>query len=128
LQALPGVSLTLATGAVSGFLNGVASLAGPPVIVFYFSSPAAMEVSRASLIAFFLLCDLVALGAGGSLGLVNLQTWQRALCFVPPVAAGVLLGQRAFRRSNPTAFRRHVLALLVVLSAFGMLRALLVGE
>jgi len=125
MQRLPGALATLATGALSGFLNGAASIAGPPVIVFYLSSPAAVHVSRASLIAFFLGCDLVALVAGGACGLVNTQTWYRAACFLLPVAAGVWLGNHGFRRTRPDAFRRVVLVILMVLALAGLLRAAL---
>lgn len=124
LQRRPGCAATLATGALSGFLNGAASIAGPPVIVFYLSSPAALNVSRASLIAFFLGCDLVALAAGGAVGLITPQTGYRVAAFLLPVAAGVVLGQRGFHIASPDLFRRLVLVLLVILSLAGLLRAL----
>ena len=125
MQRQPGPLATLATGALSGFLNGAASIAGPPVIVFYLSSPAAMHVSRASLIAFFLGCDIVALLVGGAYGLVTVHTWYRAACFLLPVAAGVFLGHRSFRRTRPETFRQLVLLLLIVLALAGLLRATL---
>lgn len=125
MRRTPGALATLATGALAGFLNGAASIAGPPVIVFYLSSPAAMHVSRASLIAFFVGCDIVALGAGGACGLVTMQTWYRAACFLLPVAAGVVIGNHGFRRIRPDAFRRLVLLILMVLSLGGLLRAAL---
>jgi uncharacterized membrane protein YfcA len=124
LQRRPGPAATLATGALSGFLNGVASIAGPPVIVFYLSSPAAVSVSRASLIAFFLGCDIIALAAGGAAGLITPQTGYRVVAFLVPVAGGVVLGQRGFHLASPDTFRRVVLALLVILSLAGLLRAL----
>lgn len=125
MQRQPGLRATLATGALSGFLNGAASIAGPPVIVFYLSSPAALHVSRASLIAFFLGCDLLALFVDGACGLVNVQTWSRAACFLAPVAAGVLLGNHGFQNARPEILRRIVLLLLVALSIAGLLRSTL---
>jgi hypothetical protein len=54
LRTIPGTAATLATGAASGFFNGAIGIGGPPVILFYFGSPAAVNVGRASVIAYFL--------------------------------------------------------------------------
>ncbi|MBI3782180.1 MAG: sulfite exporter TauE/SafE family protein [Deltaproteobacteria bacterium] len=124
MQRPPGAKLTLATGALSGFLNGTASIAGPPVILFYFSSPSAVDVSRASLIAFFLGTDLIALAFGGVFGLVRGAAFARTAVLVLPVALGVALGRRCFGTTNPEVFRRLVLVLLMALSAAGLIRAL----
>lgn len=119
-----GQPAILAVGALAGFLNGAASIAGPPIIVFYLSSPSAMNTSRASMIAFFLMADLVALLSGGALGLVDRATWYRVGVFIVPVVAGLTLGQRHFVRTPPEEFRRLVLILLIVLSIAGLVRAL----
>ncbi|HVM95075.1 MAG TPA: sulfite exporter TauE/SafE family protein [Candidatus Acidoferrales bacterium] len=124
MRRAPSPKLTLATGALSGFLNGTASIAGPPVILFYFSSPAAVTVSRASLIAFFLGTDLVALACGGAFGLVGRSSFVATAALIVPVALGVAIGHRRFHATNPEAFRRMVLLLLIVLSLVGLLRAL----
>jgi uncharacterized membrane protein YfcA len=63
LRELPGLGATLATGAASGVLNGGAAIGGPPVILFYFSSPAGATVSRASLIMYFLGIGII-IGSG----------------------------------------------------------------
>jgi hypothetical protein len=46
LKVIPGPGPALATGLASGFLNGSAGIGGPPVILFYFSSPAAGACHR----------------------------------------------------------------------------------
>ena len=40
LQRTPGTAATIATGALSGLLNGSTAVGGPPVVLFYFASPA----------------------------------------------------------------------------------------
>ena len=51
---MPGRAATVATGALSGLLNGAFGIGGPPVILFFFASPAWVAVGRASVIAYSL--------------------------------------------------------------------------
>ena len=53
LKSMPGRAAAVATGAVSGLFNGAFSTGGPPVILFYFASPAGNIAGRASLIGLF---------------------------------------------------------------------------
>src|SRR5262249_18309035 len=48
LERTPGAAATTVTGAASGLLNGAFGIGGPPVVLFYFSTPAAVAVGRAS--------------------------------------------------------------------------------
>ncbi len=124
LQSVPGATATFATGAASGLLNGGFGTGGPPVILFFFSSPAGVAVGRASMIAFFLLTDIVALGWQGWNGLLKLSTLWRALMFLPPLVVGVWLGNRGFIHADPAIFRRWVLRLLMLLAVLSGARAL----
>lgn len=57
-----GAAYVRGYGGISGLFNGSAAIGGPPVILFFFSSPTHAHVSRASLIAFFLGSDMIASG------------------------------------------------------------------
>ena len=48
LRRMPGRASTVATGAASGLLNGAFGIGGPPVILFFFASPAGVAAGRAS--------------------------------------------------------------------------------
>lgn len=123
LRRVPGPGATFATGAVSGLLNGTAAIAGPPAILFYFSSPAAAAVSRASLITYFLGTDVVAASFSAAYGLLTPAALLRALVLLVPLGCGVAIGNRRFIASDPGVFRRVVLALLMVLAITGLVRA-----
>lgn len=58
MAALPGPGGTVAVSGVSGALNGAFAMGGPPAILMYFSSPAAVAIGRASLVAYFLGTDV----------------------------------------------------------------------
>ena len=124
LRQVPSARATLATGVVAGLLNGSAAIAGPPTILFYFSSPAGVTVSRASLITYFLGTDLIAVALAAAYGLVNGTILQRAGILLFPLVLGVSVGHRRFVRTNPESFRRLVLVLLMALSLAGFLRAM----
>lgn len=124
LKKMPGRGQTVATGMASGLLNGSATIGGPPVILFYFSTPAGAAVSRASLIAFFFGTDLLALALCGTQGLVDGQTAvMGAVCLVP-LLIGITLGNRFYSQSRAEAFRRKVLILLMALAVASLVRAL----
>jgi hypothetical protein len=117
LRRTPGTAATLATGAASGFFNGAVGIGGPPVILFYFSSPAAAHVGRASLIAYFLATDLIGLAFMAPHELIDRSVLMRFLVFLPALLAGVWLGAHSFRGADPAKFRRWILVLLFAMAA-----------
>jgi uncharacterized protein len=123
-QRMPGVGLTLTTGVACGMLNGAAAIGGPPVILFYLSSPAGVMVSRASIIAYFLGIDSMSLTMAATQGLVTSRTLTLTIVCLVPLLAGIAVGSRMFVSLDQNAFRRHVLMLLMALSVAGLLRSL----
>ena len=115
-QTMPNRPETVATGAVSGLLNGAFGIGGPPVIIFFFSSPAGASMSRASLIAYFIGTDAIGLGFLASEGLVTPGAFYTLLIMAPALLLGQWAGSRSFANSEPEAFRRWVLRLLAVLA------------
>ena len=101
LKAMPGPLATTATGAASGLFNGAFGIGGPPVILFFFSSPAGVAVGRASVIAFFLGSDFIGLAFQAQADLATWATLWRFLTFLPPLLAGVWLGGRIFKHADP---------------------------
>lgn len=119
----PGPAGALATGALSGLLNGAVGISGPPVIVFYFATTAA-ATSRASLIAYFLLTDLWAIALAGQAGLLTAAAGTLVLAALPFSLAGIWLGHRLYLRLTDAQLRRLVWWLLAGLGAAGLAKAL----
>ncbi|MFO0994390.1 MAG: sulfite exporter TauE/SafE family protein [Hyphomicrobiales bacterium] len=116
LRRIPGTAGAFVAGAAAGFGNGAFGIAGPPVILFYFSSPAGHAMGRASLIAFFLATDLIGLPLLAREGLVTADAFYRAMVFLLPLIVGVWLGARSFKTADPARFRQMILLLLAVLA------------
>ena len=124
LRAMPGRTATVVTGLASGLLNGSIGIGGPPVIMFFFGSPAGVATGRASIIAYFLITDVLALAWQWHDSLLNRDVLARALVYAPALGAGVWLGNRAFATVNPERFRSWVLRLLMALAGLTGARAL----
>lgn len=122
LKATPGPGPTVLTGLVCGALNGSTGIGGPPAILFYFSSPAAAAVSRASLIAFLFAIDAFGATVAAVQGLVTGNVLLLAALLLLPVVIGVATGNRRFIRTEPETFRRFVLLLLALFSVAVLLR------
>lgn len=125
-RALPWVTGTKAqvvAGVCSGFLNASASIGGPPVILYYLSSSAAAEVVRASLIAFFVLADVVSLAAMAALGVLTQAVLVNAVVWLLPSVLGVSLGRRVFERYGTKHYRPVVVVLLAALALLSAGRA-----
>jgi uncharacterized membrane protein YfcA len=112
-KTMPSAAETIATGAISGVLNGAVGIGGPPIVVFFFNSPAGIAIGRASLIAFFIATDTMALGFLAAEGLVTSEGFTRFLALVPALLAGQWIGARSFKTADPADFRRWILILLV---------------
>jgi uncharacterized protein len=124
LKSMPGKFASAVAGAASGLANGAFGIGGPPVILFYFSSPAGNIAGRASLIAFFLATDVIGLGF---LGRENLVTWDAArlaLIFLAPLLLGIWLGAHSFKSVDPALFRKIVLGILGVLAVVSIVQGL----
>ena len=123
-KRMPGIGLILVTGLACGMLNGAAAIGGPPVILFYLSSPAGVKTSRASIIAYFLGIDTLCLFMAAIQGLATFQTlFLTGACLIP-LLLGIAVGSRLFIKIDLVSFRRHVLILLMVLSTAGFFRSI----
>jgi uncharacterized membrane protein YfcA len=130
LKTMPGNAASTAAGLAAGVANGAFGIGGPPVILFYFASPAGNIVGRATLVTYFLLTDAIAWYSFLAEP-VTADVLLRTLSFLPALLAGVWLGARSFKNADPVVFRKWVLALLgllAVITAFNGIHALSGGQ
>jgi len=116
LKSMPGNAVSTAAGLAAGMANGAFGIGGPPVILFYFASPAGNIVGRATLVTYFLLTDAIGLVFLARENLVTADILLRTLTFLPALLAGVWLGARSFKNADPVVFRKCVLTLLGLLA------------
>jgi uncharacterized membrane protein YfcA len=109
----PRAATTLAAGATSGFLNGLAGMAGPPIAFYYLAGDETVTRVRANLTTYFVFVDLVAIAAFVARDLVDWDTLVLGLLLAPAVMLGGVLGTRLFPLASEGFYRRLALALLV---------------
>lgn len=125
----PSSGVRLATGLVSGFVNGVAAIGGIAVAVLMSTTSLAPSVMRATMIVMFLFTDLYALAwaavmpVAGEVSLLGPQTLTMALALTPAMLAGIWCGRRFFVDMPAQQFRQRVLEALIGMAGLGVLRA-----
>ena len=108
----PRPATTLAAGVTSGFLNGLAGMAGPPIAFYYLAGDETVTRVRANLTTYFVFVDLVAIAAFAVRDLVDWDTLVLGLFLAPAVMLGGVLGARLFPLASEGFYRRLALALL----------------
>lgn len=114
----------VAVGLFSGIANG-AGVGGLPVAVFFAALPVSAATFRATLIAYFTLLDLWSVPLLWRTGLVTQETLLACVYALPLLITGIHFGNRAFRRSEPTNFRRFATLMLMSLSILGLLKSMI---
>jgi len=126
LRGERGPKGTLATGVVSGLVNGVGAVGGLPVVIFLLASAAGGAMTRALLVAYLLLTDIYATGLTLTQGLLTWELLGRWGVALPALFLGIALGSRHFLKAQPESFHRFTLSLLIVLALLGLLRTALI--
>jgi len=120
----PRPAATVGVGILSGFLSGMAAIGGPPVILFYFSSDKSVSVSRASMIAFFLVIDGLAIASSLYYGLMDRQTLRLSMGLFIPLIIGIWIGHFLFGKfSNDATFRRQAIFLLMAIALVSLVKS-----
>jgi uncharacterized membrane protein YfcA len=109
----PRPSLTVATGAASGMLNGAVGLAGPPVVFYYLAGTDTARTMRASFTVFFAWVDSLAMASFALTGTIGRDSVVLALQLAVPYLACAAAGARLFRRSDETRYRRVATGILL---------------
>lgn len=125
LPAHPRLWITLLVGAISGVMNGLAAMAGPPAVVYFLAQARTPQVIRATTISYFVLTAIAAIIPMAWRGLATWETTIWGLVSLPALLAGQWLGTMGFRRVSPTTQWRVALLTLTALATLLSSRALL---
>lgn len=120
------------TGALSGFLNGLAGSGGVAAALMMAACHVPPRALRGTMVVFLTFAASYTLiwvavfswGANTQVDLISGATLRWVLALAPGLLMGMWLGNKAFALANPAKFRQLVLDLLILISALGVLRAL----
>ena len=108
--ALPSVLV----GMTAGGINGLTGVGGPPLGLYFLSSPHPVEVQRANIvmcIIVLIISMIVAIAIGGGYSWLVIS---RALLITPAYLFGVWFGARMFALAPKTWFKNVALVILMV--------------
>lgn len=124
LPPSPSWPVSFGTGLASGVTSGLASMGGPPVIVYFLAVGHTTARMRATSIVYFLFTGLVSFIMMGFRGLITREILTWTLAAVPIMATGSYAGTWLFHRAKPRHHRLVALGTLSVLSALLIIRAI----
>lgn len=108
-----GAGVSFAAGSVAGVLSGIASIPGPPVIVYWMASAMKAAVVRANLLTLFLLGEFVSIGNIWLAGLMQRDVVLTGIAAAPVYLAGILVGWWLFGFTSEAAYRRLTYVLII---------------
>lgn len=125
LPPRPSRGVTFAAGVASGMMNGLASMGGPPVVVYLLALSQDAAVVRATSIVYFLFAAIVTAIPMAARGLVDREILLWSAASIPVLLVGSTLGGWAFARLGPRYHRMTALTVLALLAIALIGRSLL---
>ena len=110
-------AITSAVGLTAGVLHGLIGTSGPVVVPYLqrvLPNPAQM---RSTLLAYFLVLDVLRTGGYLQLGLISMDAIERGALLIPVAIVGSVIGSRAQVQVSDEVFRIAVSVLLIVSGA-----------
>lgn len=107
---------SIGVGALCGFLNGLANLAGPVLIMYLNNLRLEKKVFRAFTVVMFTTMGLVTITFATFNGLMTPNVLLAAAVMLPAIFFGSWLGARASKKVNDELFRKLSLVLLAATS------------
>jgi uncharacterized membrane protein YfcA len=120
----PSRLLTATVGLAAGVMNGLASMGGPPIVVYLMALSRNAAVVRATSIIYFMLAAVLSLLLMLWQGLIDRDILSWSLGSVPVLIGGTYIGNWGFSRSAPHHHRITALATLSVLAVLLIARGL----
>jgi uncharacterized membrane protein YfcA len=115
----------IATGTISGVVNGFSTLGGLPVALFLLVTSIQPAVIRGSLAALFFLTDIYAFTLSFFSGIIDMITIYRVLSIILVLPLGVYIGDKFFVKAKEATYRKVVFYFLILISLIGILKILL---
>lgn len=114
LKIKPTVVSGIIAGLLGGVLDGFFGMGGPPVVLYLMSATASKEEYLGTLEMYFTVAALYVTAMRAVNGMINGQVLLLALIGLAAAAAGMLIGQRAFKRMSGDTLRRVVYGFMAV--------------
>jgi hypothetical protein len=109
-------------GILSGVLNGIINMGGPPVIIYTYHKGWDKRVVKAALVLYFTVMSAYKVGLLVAARMISTGMLKLSLILIPIMFIGTVLGFPIFERINKEGMRRITFGLLLVLGVLLILR------
>jgi uncharacterized membrane protein YfcA len=116
----PTIPLTMSVGFTGGFFGGLAQAGGPPVVLYWLREAAVAAVTRANIILFFAISDVLIVISYFFGGLWTATVVGLAVVTGPLFGLGLWIGSKLFGVAGDETFRRICYALIAVSAVIGL--------
>jgi len=118
--ATPGLALSGTVGGTSGFLGGLTSFYGPPIVLFWLGGSSHHAAVRANLIVFFAFTSIVGGGSYAAHGLLTRNLVIEGLMLLPAYGAAIWTGVHLFGRASERTFRLIAYGLIALAAVISL--------
>lgn len=108
-----GLPVSFGVGGIAGVLSGIASIPGPPVIIYWLASGMPTAIVRANLLVLFLFSELLSAANLWAADLFDRPRIMLGLLMIPVYALGLFAGWRLYGAASDTTYRRVAFTLIV---------------
>ena len=114
------VPLSLAVGAMAGFLSGSVQIPGPPVLIYWLGRKVVSGTMRANAIVFFMFTTVIS-GVGFLYGgIFTADVLAGSLALFPVYALGIFIGSRFFGHASEATYRGIAYATILFAAVISM--------
>jgi uncharacterized membrane protein YfcA len=114
------VPLSLAVGAVAGFLSGSVQIPGPPVLIYWLGRKVVSRTMRANAIVFFMFTTVIS-GIGFLYGgIFTTEVMAKSAALFPAYAIGIFAGSLCFGRASDATYRSIAYATILISALISM--------
>jgi uncharacterized protein len=110
----PTTPVTVSVGLIGGFFGGLAQLGGPPVVLYWLRDAAVAAVTRANIILYFAIADVLIIVSYTIGGLWSTAILGLAVITGPLFGLGLWLGSKLFGKASDELFRKICYTLIAV--------------
>lgn len=111
-------------GMFGGLFAGLASMPGPPAVLYFLGSGIKPAQARASMIIFFFFTSLIALPFLYSAGLIDNAMFIYAVIGLPIFVAGGKVGEIIFERTSDIGYKKISIILLIITALLAAIKGI----
>ena len=115
-----GAPVSFAVGGVAGLLSGIASIPGPPVIIYWLAANLPAAIMRANLLTLFLIGEGLSIANLWVAGLFEPDAVMLGVVAAPFYFAGLAIGSHLYGWASDAVYRSVTFLLIVAAAIFAL--------